>query len=111
MTLERRLISYANPGPLWQYTSTRNPVWTDSEDGSSVLFLEVPGFKRENLSVSLLEDRVTVTGKRNDREHISFIRALPRYSNPDSLAATLEDGILTLRVQRQTPREVQIEVQ
>ncbi len=83
-----------------------------------VIRLEVPGVHKENLDVSLEQNVLTISGKREfrkeheseeyiwrEREEGKFIRSLrlPKPVLADKVAATYEDGMLTLRLPKTEP--------
>jgi HSP20 family protein len=90
---------------------------TESNEGFTVR-AEVPGFKAEELEVSLDGSRLTITGKRESRaewrdqrailrEHCSdqVLRAidLPAPVDAERVNATLQDGVLTLEIPKAEP--------
>ena len=91
----------------------------ETENGYS-LDIEMPGFKKENLSVSLEDGYLTVSGtKRVDkddktkylRKEISESFQRSYYVGKDvteeSIKAKYADGILSLDVPKSTPKKIQ----
>jgi HSP20 family protein len=98
-----------------------------SDEGVTV-YMDVPGLNAESLEIELENDVLTVRGERPfpyatedgersvrriERRFGKFERSLrvPRGLDPDSVEASLVDGILTLRIPKpesQKPRKVQI---
>ncbi|WP_062302391.1 Hsp20/alpha crystallin family protein [Demequina subtropica] len=97
----------------------------ESEDGFT-MHIELPGVKPEEVDVSLEENVLTVSGKRDfydekdvegfrrvERRFGSFHRAvrLPDRVDPDQVAATYKDGLLTVTVAKSEaakPRRIQV---
>jgi len=92
-----------------------------------VLKLEVPGMDREDLKISVENNTLTVRGEkkqetssedetffRTERSYGSFERtfALPSHVDHDNVKASLENGVLTVRLPRREEaraREITIE--
>lgn len=93
-------------------------------DDAIMFCMDVPGVKREDLTVTLEHRELTVKGVRkleaSDREQMSLGRAYGNfslsYALPDTvdgehLSADLADGVLTIRVPKRPsaqPRRIQI---
>lgn len=92
-----------------------------------VLRLEVPGMSREDIKLSVENNVLTVRGEkrqeaaqenenwyRTERSYGAFERSfsLPTHVNPDAVRASLESGVLTIKLPRREearPREIQID--
>ena len=92
-----------------------------------VLRLEVPGLTRDQVKISVENNVLTVRGEkeqestsenenfyRTERTYGAFERSfsLPSYADADHISATLDNGVLTIKLPRREearPREVQIE--
>ena len=87
-------------------------------DKEFVVRLEAPGVHKENLDVTLEQNVLTVSGKREfrkeheteeyiwrEREEGKFIRSLrlPKVVDADKVLATYQDGVLTLRLPKAEP--------
>jgi len=84
------------------------------EDGEHlVLKAELPGIKKEDLNVTITENRITLSGEKKQEERIekdnyhwcersygSFSRSfrLPDNVNPDAAEASFKDGVLEIRI-------------
>jgi HSP20 family protein len=95
-----------------------------ASDNAVVFVCDVPGVKQEDLEVTLENHVLTIKGTRKfeskDDEQVmlgraygSFARAytLPDYVDDANLAASLADGVLTIRIPKQAkakPRKVPI---
>ncbi|MBW3660613.1 MAG: Hsp20/alpha crystallin family protein [Gemmatimonadetes bacterium] len=91
------------------------------------LRLEVPGLSRDQIKISVEDNMLTVRGEkkqettredetfyRTERSYGSFERSfsLPTHFDKDAIHASLEDGVLTIRVPRREEakaREISIE--
>ncbi len=80
--------------------------------------LELPGVKREDIEIELHEGVLTVKGEKkterteakagyffSERQYGKFLRSfrLPADASPDGIAASFEDGVLTITVPKRTP--------
>lgn len=87
-------------------------------DKEFVVRLEVPGVHKENLDVSLEQNVLTISGKREfrkeheseeyiwrEREAGKFVRSLriPKAVDADKVLATYDEGLLTLRLPKTEP--------
>jgi HSP20 family protein len=83
----------------------------EEADDAFVLQIELPGVEREDVDVEVAGRRVRVAGERRGNDHNGVVRrrarqsgrfllevALPGDVDPDGAAATLRDGLLTIRV-------------
>jgi len=95
-------------------------------DGSWVLSLELPGAKREDVSIEVHDDLLTIRGeKKSEREekdekrhylervYGSFSRSLrlPAQVDPDRIKASFQNGVLTVEVPKteaQKPKVIDI---
>lgn len=102
---------------------------TNLRDTGSAFILEadLPGFSQQDLEVSLLQDVVTISGKREvrppegyavrrqERSPIEFSRsyALPSKVDPEKTVARLQDGVLRLTLEKAPevqPRQIAVRV-
>ncbi|GHF52172.1 HSP20 family protein [Amycolatopsis bartoniae] len=87
-------------------------------DGEYVFEVEVPGVRREDITVDLTGNRLAITGELKERERDGVFRRrtrrtgkfsyrvlLPRGVDGEHVAATLEDGVLTVRVPKSEPAQ------
>ena len=105
------------------------PVVDILETDSAYLFkADVPGIKKTQLDVSVEQGVLYLSGERKaepdnqtvgyhrlERAHGAFLRsfALPADANPHAVSAQVEDGILTVVVQKSEqakPRKIEIKV-
>jgi HSP20 family protein len=96
----------------------------ETED-AYVAEIEVPGVRREDLTVDLSGNELTVTGVVKESEQEGVVRrrtrrsgrfeyrtTLPRDVDADQVSATLADGVLTVRVPKaEAARPRRIEIQ
>jgi HSP20 family protein len=92
-----------------------------------IVIVEVPGMKKEDISISLTGDAISISGdkKRDDVGNITYHRlerscgrfrrtiSLPTEVTADEVNATYEDGLLTItlpKVEKKKPTEISIEV-
>jgi HSP20 family protein len=85
----------------------------DLRESSDAYLLEadLPGFKQEDVEITVTGDRLTITGRREpreeDRQYLmrerpagEFVRnfSLPTGTDPDNVRADLRDGVLSLTI-------------
>ena len=78
------------------------------EDGRLICELDIPGVKREDLTLEVTRDGVLVTGKRGETETCKERLLIPSKYDPDNAKATLADGVLTLvfeKKEEETPKK------
>ena len=104
-------------------------LWTplvdiEETDDALVVEAELPGVKREDVQVELRDGELSITGEAKKRERTGFLRretrrtgyfeyrvTLPGDFDPDEIDASLESGVLTLRIPKaQRARSRRIEV-
>ncbi len=102
------------------YTSgERLPMVDIMDEGERyVIEAELPGMKKEEVSIDVTEDSVTIEAKREaeteekkegyvrkERESMSFYRQVPLPEDADSQKATakLENGLLTITMPKREP--------
>jgi HSP20 family protein len=98
------------------------------DDDGVTVYMDVPGLRSENLDIELENDILTVRGERpfpytreNGRGPVRTIERgfgrfertlrVPRGLEPDSVEASLSDGVLTLRIPKpetMKPRRIEI---
>ncbi|MCU1462131.1 MAG: hypothetical protein JWO37_2206 [Acidimicrobiales bacterium] len=96
----------------------------EETDDAYVVELELPGVQRKDVNVELDGNRLIVTGERKERERKGVIRrrtrtvgefrfevVLPNEVADEGVEATLDEGVLTVRVPkagREQPRRVEV---
>jgi HSP20 family protein len=93
----------------------RPPVDTYEEGKTIVITAELPGVKKENVSIDLKDNTISISGERTIEEDISnkkyfrrerchgkFYRvfSLPETADPDSVTASFKDGLLKIVIHR-----------
>jgi HSP20 family protein len=89
-----------------------------------ILEAEVPGVKRDDINVEVRDSEVLVTGEIKEKERTGLLRRrtrpvgrfeyrveLPGDVKPDEIDASLDDGVLTLRIpkaEKARPRRIEI---
>jgi HSP20 family protein len=95
----------------------------EEDDDSYVLELELPGVKKKDIAIEFDEGRLVITGERHERKRTGWLRrqdrswgvfryevALPRSVDEEHLTATLDEGVLTIRVPKTTGGKRRVEV-
>lgn len=91
-------------------------VDVSEQDGNYIIEAAVPGFTKDDVSIEVTANQVTISGQhaeeQDDRKRryseirrAEFTRTLvlPRDVNPDSAKATFENGVLKITLQPTTP--------
>jgi len=102
---------------------TRQPLIDLTDNGKEyVVKAEVPGLKKENLTIEITENGIEISGEtkmeqkeedkdkgylRRERRHASFYRSLPLPDAvlTDKAEAELKDGLLTVKLPKAAPPE------
>ncbi|ABD11544.1 molecular chaperone (small heat shock protein) [Frankia casuarinae] len=100
------------------------PVDIEETEDAFVIDLDLPGVRREDISVDLRDNELFVTGEIKERERTGVLRrrsrpvgrfehriAVPGDIDPESVHATLADGVLTIRLakaKRSQPKHIEI---
>ena len=123
----RRVSAY---NPFRELEEMSRSFWNDSElsafrtdikkqDGNYVLEAELPGFKKEDISIDIDKDCLTISAEHKSEENEDdkdkgFIRRERYYGsysrsfnikgiNADAISASYNDGVLTLTMPEKTP--------
>ena len=112
---------------LWdtvrEVSSGHPPMNVFYDENKATLEAELPGVKKEDLEIEVLENNVTIKGKREHQKNDDVLRSertygtfsrsiqLPFDVNTECVEATLQNGILTISLPRkedEKPKKVQI---
>jgi HSP20 family protein len=109
--LEQTLGSFGTPALLSEAATWTPLVDIEEEDDAYVIEAEVPGAKREDISIELLGNELSISGEVKVRERKGTVRrstrrvgrfdyrvTLPSHVDPKKIEAKLSDGLLTVRV-------------
>ena len=96
----------------------------EETDDAYLVEIELPGVKREDVSLEVAGRRLSVSGERKERERVGILRkrtrtvgqfhyevVLPGDVEEDNVAASMDEGVLTVRVPKpasQRPRRIPI---
>ncbi len=122
--LEQTLGTFGSPALLSEVTSWAPLVDIEEEDESYVIEADLPGVRREDLSIELIGNELSISGEIRERERKGIVRRRARHSGRfnydvtlpsllevDRIEAKLADGVLTLRVPKaERARRQRIEV-
>ena len=103
-------------------------VDVEETDDAWIIEAEVPGVRREDVDVEVRDSELVVSGEIVERERTGILRRrtrrtrrtgrfeyrviLPEQPDPEGIDATLEDGVLTVRISKpEQTRRRRIEVQ
>jgi HSP20 family molecular chaperone IbpA len=96
-------------GMMGQNTMPMGIEINRSEDGYTVE-LPVPGFKPDEIELTVQEDTLMVSGK-SERRQFTRSLVLPDEIDPDNVSAHVENGLLCIHLARRPetrPRRIQI---
>jgi len=94
----------------------RFPVDLYEDKDNTYVRAELPGVKREDIAVEMVEDYLTINATRKEGEQsFSFSRSItiPESVQADKVSAALEHGVLTVTLPKQEqakPRKIAISV-
>ncbi|HLP26671.1 MAG TPA: Hsp20/alpha crystallin family protein [Acidobacteriota bacterium] len=97
-------------------TAPRFPVDLYEDKDNTYVRAELPGVKREDIAVEMIEDYLTINATRKDGEQtFSYSRSIsiPEGVQADKVAASLENGVLTVTLPKQEqakPRKIAVNV-
>lgn len=96
----------------------------EETDEAYLVEIELPGVKREDVSVEVAGRRLTVSGERKERARVGILRrrtrtvgqfhyevVLPGDVDEDGVSASMDEGVLTVRVPKpasERPRRIKI---
>lgn len=96
----------------------------EETDDAYLVEIELPGVKREDVSLQVAGQRLSVSGERKERERVGIIRrrsrtvgqfhyevVLPGEVDDQGVSASMDEGVLTVRVPKpasQRPRRISI---
>ena len=88
---------------------------TDSDDNGVILTMNVPGYNKKLIDVSVSGDKLTIEGKANSGDSSGFNHIFTINDNLDSdgIDATVVDGVLTVSVpytEMVKPRKIEVKV-
>lgn len=88
-------------------TPQRRVSFTDD-----ILSLDVPGFKKDDISVSVENEVLTISGSAESRGSITRKWRLPDGTNTDQISAKLSDGVLEVSLPRlESSGKIEVQVQ
>jgi HSP20 family protein len=115
---------FETAGELKQFDGFIPLADIEETDDAYLVEIEVPGVKRKDVNVELDGNRLIVTGERKERERKGIIRrrtrtvgefrfevVLPNEVAAEGVGATLDEGVLSVRVPkagREKPRRVEV---
>ena len=87
----------------------------DSDDDGVILTMNVPGYNKKLIDVSVSNDNLTIEGKANSGDSSGFNHSFTINDNLDSdgIDATVIDGVLTVSIpyaEAVKPRKIEVKV-
>ena len=88
---------------------------TDSDDDGVILTMNVPGYNKKLIDVSVSNDNLTIEGKSHSGDTDGFVHNFTINDNLDSeeIDATVIDGVLTVSIpyaEAVKPRKIEVKV-
>lgn len=129
--LEQQLERLINPSTAPGQTQSANwlpPVDIHESEDAYTLVADLPGMKKEDISINIVEDRVTLKGSRKreerheekgyrryERAEGTFERSFRINGGVDAskVEATFENGVLTVKLpkpEETKPRQIEVKV-
>jgi HSP20 family protein len=122
--LDQTFGSFGLPSFLTESVGWSPPVDIEEQDNAYVIEAEVPGVDKKDVNIELVSNELMVTGEIKEREREGVLRKrtrrlgrfeyrvrLPEQVEGDNVEASLEDGVLTVRVpkvQQSERRRIQV---
>lgn len=116
--MSQMLESAFESASLNGFTGWTPPVDIEETDDAFVVEAELPGVKRDDVSVELNDNELTIRGEAKERERVGILRRqtrrtgeflyrvrLPGDVDEDKVEATLRDGVLELRIGKAVPAQ------
>jgi HSP20 family protein len=122
--LEQTIGSFGSTALLSEASTWTPLVDIEEEDETYVIEADLPGVRREDLTIELVGNELSISGEIKERERKGIVRrrarqtgrfdyhvTLPSLLEVDKIEAKLADGVLTLRVPKaERARRQRIEV-
>jgi HSP20 family protein len=99
------------PSLLQETAGWSPPVDIEEQDDAYVLEVELPGVRRENIDIELVGNELGITGELKEKERTGVVRrrtrrtghfdyrvTLPEQVDAEQIDASLDEGVLTVRV-------------
>jgi HSP20 family protein len=122
--LDQTFGSFGLPSFLTESVGWSPPVDIEEQDNAYLIEAEVPGVDKKDVNIELVSNELMVTGEIKEREREGVLRKrtrrlgrfeyrvrLPEQVEGDNVEASLEDGVLTVRVpkvQQSERRRIQV---
>jgi HSP20 family protein len=114
---------------VWSGDGLNGHIWSplvdiEETDDAWIVEAELPGVKRQDVTVEVRDSELAISGERKERERKGILRrrtrrtgrfdyrvTLPGQADAESIQATLADGVLTVRVpkpEQARPRHIAV---
>jgi HSP20 family protein len=80
------------------------------DDGSYLLEIEVPGYSKENINLSIKEGKLYVNANREGKSTKSFVYKLSNKINTKNISASCKDGVLTVTLPLKEPEQITVNI-
>jgi HSP20 family protein len=96
----------------------------EETDDAFIVEVELPGVKKDDVDISVAGRRLEISGERKEKERVGILRrqtrsvgrfryeiVLPSAVDESGITATLDDGVLTVRVPKassERPRRIEV---
>ncbi|ABD11296.1 heat-shock protein Hsp20 [Frankia sp. CcI156] len=118
------VVGGAEGRPVGLLAAAVIPVDIEETDDAYIVELELPGVRGRDVSIDLQDNELRVTGEIKERERKGVLRrqtrrvgrfehriVLPGEVDPESVSASLDDGVLTIRLaksRKSQPRHIEV---
>lgn len=110
---------YTTPYAGRNYFTNQNPVDVIEEKNAYKLVFDVPGFKKSDIELSLKNNVLTITGTKKTEnkkllvaerssKQLNRIFELPSNIEPNAIEASMQDGVLTITIQKKENKSIKI---
>jgi len=90
--------------------SSKQALVTKKDDNNYHLEIEVPGFSKENINLSVKEGKLYVTAEREGKSTKNFIYKLNSKINTSKIAASCKDGILNVILPIKETEQIKVKI-
>jgi HSP20 family molecular chaperone IbpA len=104
---DTKVLSWDNQDSIYNNTVHRK------EDGNVVYYIDVPGFNKDNLSVKKDDNRIYISGEREEPGGIKEVN-FSLYMRKSEVNASVKDGILRIEFvseKKEDPKLIDVKVE
>jgi len=98
-------------GLINQFNNSLKTYRNLTENGSPSVQIDLPGYKKDEVTLELDTDTLTVTAKNESRGEKVYQVYVSEYIDTDKITSTLENGVLTIKAEvydECKPRKIEV---